>query len=60
MLIEVNEIRFYLDPQDEELGAIHSQMIEDFKNEEKLDYFKQLLVANASTAFSIYHQSSQK
>lgn len=33
MIIEFNNGIFYLNSQDEELGTIHSQMIEDFKDE---------------------------
>ena len=55
MIIEVNNIRFYLDPTDEVLGTIHAQMIEDFKDESKLEYFKQLLVENPNTAFVVYN-----
>jgi hypothetical protein len=56
MTIEVNNIKFYLDPTDEVLGAIHAQMIEDFKDESKLNYFKQLLNENSNTAFTIYNK----
>jgi hypothetical protein len=55
MIIEVNNIRFYLNPIDDVLGTIHAQMIEDFKDESKLNYFKQLLEANPNTAFTIYN-----
>jgi hypothetical protein len=54
MIIEVNNIKFYLDPTDEVLGTIHAQMIEDFKDESKLEAFKQLLIQDPSTAFSLY------
>jgi len=55
MIVEFNNGLFYLDSQDEELGTIHAQMIEDFKDNSKLNYFKQLLNANTNTAFSIYN-----
>ena len=55
MTIKVNNIKFYLDPTDEVLGTIHAQMIEHFKDESKLNYFKQLLEENPNTAFSIYN-----
>ena len=55
MTIKVNNIKFYLDPTDEVLGTIHAQMIEHFKDDEKLNYFKQLLDADSNTAFSIYN-----
>jgi hypothetical protein len=54
MIVEVNNIKFYLDPQDEVLGDIHAKMIEDFKDESKLEYFKQLLETDSNTAFSIF------
>jgi hypothetical protein len=56
MIIETNNIKFYLDSKDEELGTLHSKMIEDFKDESKLNYFKQLLEANPNTAFTIYNK----
>lgn len=56
MIIEINNIRFYLNPTDEVLGTIHAQMIDDFKDESKLNYFKQLLDANPNTAFLIYNE----
>ncbi len=55
MIVEFNNGLFYLDSQDEQLGTIHAQMIEDFKDESKLNYFKQLLNENPNTAFSIYN-----
>ena len=55
MIVEVNNIRFYLDPTDEVLGTIHAQMIEDFKDASKLEYFKQLLDQDPNTAFTIYN-----
>ena len=55
MKIETLKYTFYLNPTDEELGTIHAQMIEDFKDESKLNYFKQLLDANPNTAFTIYN-----
>ena len=55
MKIESNKYTFYLDPTDEVLGTIHSQMIEDFKDASKLEYFKQLLDQDPNTAFSIYN-----
>jgi hypothetical protein len=54
MIIEVNNIRFYLDPHNEELGSIHARMIEDFAEESKLEAFKQLLIQDSSTAFVLY------
>jgi hypothetical protein len=33
----------------------HAQMIEDFKDVSKLEYFVSLLIDNSSTAFSIYN-----
>jgi hypothetical protein len=54
MIIQVNNIRFYLNSQDEELGSVHARMIEDFKDEIKLEAFKQLLIKDSSTAFQIY------
>jgi hypothetical protein len=56
MIVEFNNGIFYLDSQDEQLGTVHAQMIEDFKDESKLNYFKQLLNANTNTAFSIYNE----
>ena len=55
MKIESNKYKFFLDPTDEVLGTIHSQMIEDFKDASKLEYFKQLLDADPNTAFTIYN-----
>ena len=55
MIIEFNNSIFYLNSQDEILGTIHAKMIEDFKDESKLEYFKQLLDADPNTAFSIYN-----
>jgi hypothetical protein len=55
MKIETSKYTFYLDSTDEVLGTIHAQMIEDFKDDKKLEYFKQLLEANPNTAFSIYN-----
>ena len=55
MIIETKYIKFYLDTTDEVLGTIHAQMIEDFKDETKLEYFKQLLDADPNTAFTIYN-----
>lgn len=54
MIVEVNNIKFYLDPQDEELGSVHARMIEDFADESKLEAFKQLLIQDSSTAFVLY------
>jgi hypothetical protein len=54
MIVEINNIKFYLNPTDEVLGTIHAQMIEYFKDESKLEAFKQLLIQNPSTAFSLY------
>jgi hypothetical protein len=58
MIIEFNNGIFYLNSQDEELGTIHSQMIEDFKDEKKLEYFKQLLDQDPNTAFTIYNNEN--
>ena len=55
MKIETSKYTFYLDSTDEELGTLHAKMIEDFKDDKKLEYFKQLLEANPNTAFSIYN-----
>ena len=55
MIVEINNIKFYLDSTDEVLGTIHAQMIEDFKDASKLEYFKQLLDADPNTAFTIYN-----
>jgi hypothetical protein len=55
MKIESNKYTFFLDSTDEVLGTIHSQMIEDFKDASKLEYFKQLLDENPNTAFTIYN-----
>jgi hypothetical protein len=55
MKIESNKYTFFLDSTDEVLGTIHSQMIEDFKDASKLEYFKQLLDADPNTAFTIYN-----
>jgi len=55
MIVEFQNGLFYLNSQDEQLGTIHAQMIEDFKDNSKLEYFKQLLNANTNTAFSIYN-----
>lgn len=55
MIIEFNNGIFYLNSQDNQLGTIHSQMIEDFKDEKKLEYFKQLLDQDSNTAFTIYN-----
>ena len=56
MKIETSKYTFYLNPTDEELGTIHAQMIEDFKDEKKLEYFKELLESNPNTAFTIYNK----
>lgn len=55
MIIEFNNGIFYLNSQDDQLGTIHSQMIEDFKDASKLEYFKQLLDQDPNTAFTIYN-----
>jgi hypothetical protein len=54
MIIEFNNGLFYLNSQDEELGTLHAQMIEDFKDSSKLERFKQLLESDSNTAFSIF------
>ncbi len=56
MKIETSKYTFYLNPIDEVLGTIHAQMIEDFKDASKLNYFKELLEANPNTAFTIYNK----
>jgi hypothetical protein len=56
MIVEIKNIRFYLDSTDEELGTIHAKMIEDFKDESKLNYFNQLLDQDPNTAFTIYNK----
>ena len=53
MIVESNNIKFYLDPTDEVLGTLHAKMIEDFKDASKLEYFKQLLDQDPNTAFTI-------
>ena len=55
MIVETNYIKFYLDATDEVLGTLHAQMIEDFRDEKKLEYFTQLLDADPNTAFTIYN-----
>ena len=54
MIVEVNDIRFILDPTDELLGSIHQQLINDFQDVAKLEKFKSLLVENQDTAFNLY------
>jgi hypothetical protein len=56
MKIETSKYTFYLNPTDEELGTLHAKMIEDFKDESKLEYFKQLLDQDPNTAFTIYNE----
>lgn len=58
MRIEVENIVFILDSNDTEFGNIHAQMIQDFQDSEKLNYFKSLLIENPSTAFEIYNKLS--
>ena len=55
MKIESNNYTFYLDSTDQVLGTLHAQMIEDFKDASKLEYFKQLLDTDSNTAFTIYN-----
>jgi len=55
MKIETSKYTFYLDSTDEELGTLHAKMIEDFKDDTKLDYFKHLLDQDPNTAFTIYN-----
>jgi hypothetical protein len=57
MIINTEKYTFILGTieDDIELNTLHSQMIEDFKDESKLNYFKQLLEANPNTAFTIYN-----
>jgi hypothetical protein len=55
MIVEFNNGLFYLDSQDEQLGTLHTKMIEDFNDKSKLEYFKQLLEKDSNTAFSIYN-----
>lgn len=56
MIIQVENIFFYLNSEDEVLGTIHAKMIQDFKDEKKLNYFKELLLNNPDTAFTIYNK----
>lgn len=62
MIIQVNNTVFVLNPDDRdeqgnltELAPIHAQMLADFEDEEKLNYFKQLLEENPNTAFIKYN-----
>jgi hypothetical protein len=55
MKIETSKYTFYLNPTDEVLGTIHAKMIEEFKDESKLNYFKELLDQDPNTAFTIYN-----
>lgn len=55
MTIHTKDYVFYLDSECPELGPLHAQMIEDFKDNTKLEYFENLLEANPSTAFVIYN-----
>jgi len=52
MIVEVNNIRFYLDATDIELGSLHSLIIELLKDSSKLERFKQLLETDTNTAFN--------
>ena len=52
--VKTNTTTFYLDPQDEVFGEIHSQIIELLKDSEKLNRFKQLLEADNNSAYSIF------
>ena len=52
MTIEVNNIKFYLDATDSELGRLHSAIIELLKDSSKLDRFKELLESDSNTAFN--------
>ena len=62
MIIEVNNTVFVLNPDDRdeqgnltELAPIHARMLLDFQDENKLNYFKQLLAENPNTAFIKYN-----
>lgn len=57
MIIKTEKYTFYLgvDENDLELSTLHAQMIEDFKDASKLEYFKQLLDQDSNTAFTIYN-----
>jgi len=62
MVIQVQNTVFITNPNEidengnlTELAAIHGQMEKDFEDENKLEYFKQLLAQNPNTAFSIYN-----
>jgi len=54
MIIEINNIRFILDQNDETLGQLHQQLINDFQYVAKLERFKALLIENENTAFNRY------
>ena len=62
MTIQVENIVFITDKtevdengQSTEIALLHAKMEEDFKDEEKLNHFKNLLVKNHNTAFLIYN-----
>lgn len=55
MIIKTNGILFVLDPNDEQFGTIHARMIQEFQEEAKLDFFKQLLQQDVNTAFELYN-----
>ena len=57
MVIKTEKYTFYLgvDENDLELSTLHAQMIKDFRDASKLEYFKQLLDADPNTAFTIYN-----
>ena len=52
MKVEVTSTTFYLDSND----PIHADMISEFADATKLEYFKLLLEADPNTAFAIYNQ----
>lgn len=57
MIIKTEKYTFILGTieNDIELNTLHAQMIEDFKDASKLEYFKQLLDQDPNTAFTIYN-----
>lgn len=62
MIIKEGNVIFILNPTDTdengnltELSVIHAQMVEDFKDNSKLEYFKQLLREDHNTAFLKYN-----
>jgi hypothetical protein len=55
MIIKAGNNTFILSPNTGDYGASHAKMVEDFKDESKLNYFKKLLSDNADTAFAVYN-----